>query len=189
MKTKISLAILLCSLLLIPAVTQSRDPATELANCENQLLTLIAQKEAIINAAAERNGELKRLRNLATRANNPNERSRIESDINVLLNQDRNTQIELARIEIQAERTRIQIDQIHRSFLLGGAPGRPGRPGWGANPQIQSIKILKFFRQGPVRVTGKGIGYWDTNVFEVTYANGQKQQVEDKAFTPQRSAR
>jgi hypothetical protein len=47
--------------------------------------------------------------------------------------------------------------------------------------------VVKTERKGPSRVTGQGVGFQDTTIYEVVFADGSRQRVESTNFVPQRN--
>lgn len=197
MKTR-SLLLLLSLLLLTPLAClhgQGRPPAPgqgggpgpgdihrSLNALEAELVAILDRKEQIINASEQRNNELHQL-SLDRAKAEAKDRDRLASRIEVLNNQSRAAAVELSRLDLTSERIRVAIDRLMRfdSHVSGGGQGG------GRAPAIRSINVVKTERKGPSRVTGQGVGFQDTTVYEVVFADGSRQRVESTTFVPQRN--
>jgi len=155
-----------------------------LSALEGELVSLIDQKEQIINASEIRNEELRKAHVERNRAQGK-EREQIDKRIDQLNNQARAEGVQLSRIGITSERIRLEIDQLMRfdSHLAGA--GNPGAQG-GGGPAIRAISVVRTKRDEPKRVTGQGMGFEDITVYEVVFTDGSRQNVESRSFVPQR---
>ncbi len=50
-----------------------------------------------------------------------------------------------------------------------------------------AINVVKTDRKGPTRITGQGVGFQDTTIYEVIFADGSRQRVESTTFVPQKN--
>jgi hypothetical protein len=152
-----------------------------LSALEGELVSLLDRKEQITNATEQRNEEL-RLLHIDRNKSQGKERDRADARIDALNNQSRTASVELSRIGISSERIRLEIDRLMRyDDHISSDGGKPNRA-----PAIRAINVLRTKREGPVRVTGQGVGFQDTTVYEVIFADGSRQNVESKTFEPQK---
>ncbi|MBL9157420.1 MAG: hypothetical protein JNJ70_08110 [Verrucomicrobiales bacterium] len=151
---------------------------------ESELVAILNRKEEIINATEQRNTQLAQLGIDRTKAD-AKDRDRITRQIETLNTQARAASVELSRLDLTSERIRVEIDRLMRfdSHLSGGQGGQGG----GRAPAIRSINVVKTDRKGPTRITGQGVGFQDTTIYEVIFADGSRQRVESTTFVPQRN--
>lgn len=149
---------------------------------ESELMNLLDRKEQILAATEKRNKDLHDLAIARSRAE-AQERDRLTRQIETLNDQARDASVELGRLDLTAERIRLAIDRLMRfdDHVQGGGKG-PNRV-----PPIRSINVVKTERKGPMRVTGQGVGFQDTTIYEVIFADGSRQRVESTNFVPQRN--
>lgn len=189
--------LLLCTILLPLVFTNSAEaqgyrhppnPYREIERIESEIADLLTQQEKLLADTEARNTQLRQLHNQRDRANSGNEKTKIDLEINSLNNQARVASTQASRISIAIQRKEFEIDRITRyiefSNNTGPGGGGGGRPG--PAPQIKSISAVRTTTEGPVRVTGKGVGSYDVTVYEVTFSDGSKQRVEEKKFRPNR---
>lgn len=152
---------------------------------EGELVSILDRKEQILSATEQRNKEVHQLGLDRAKAEGK-ERDRLTSRIEVLTNQARAASLELSRLDLTTERIRIEIDRLMRfdSHVSGGGQGGQGG---GRAPAIRSINVVKTDRKGPTRITGQGVGFQDTTIYEVIFADGSRQRVESTTFVPQKN--
>lgn len=155
-----------------------------LSALEGELVSLIDQKEQLVNAGEARNEELRKAHAERNRAQGK-EREQIDKRIDQLNNQARAEGVQLSRIGINSERIRLEIDRLMRFDSHLAAAGNPGAQG-GRAPAIRAINVVRTKRDGPKRVTGQGMGFEDITVYEVIFTDGSRQNVESRSFVPQR---
>ncbi|MCB1203709.1 MAG: hypothetical protein KDN18_05580 [Verrucomicrobiae bacterium] len=149
---------------------------------ESELMSLLDRKEQILAATEKRNKDLHDLAIARTKADGP-ERDRLAKQIEVLNNQSRDAAVEQGRLDLTADRIRLAIDRLMRFDDHASSGGKGGN----RVPPIRSINIVKTERKGPMRVTGQGVGFEDTTIYEVIFADGSRQRVESTNFVPQRN--
>lgn len=161
-----------------------RELHRQVSKLESELVECFQAKADLLSAWEKRNADLRSLHGDRNRADGP-ARDRIDANIDGLNHQNRQSSIRSQQIDLEIQRINHELDKLTRYDLhLIGEEGGGGRPGQGAQRRVVSIKNLKFVRQGPVRVQGKGLGYHDTNIWEIHFNDGSKQQFEEKSFTP-----
>jgi hypothetical protein len=151
---------------------------------EGELVTILNRKEQILNETEQRNTQINQLGIDRTKAE-PKDRDRITRQIETINNQARAASVELSRLDLTSERIRVEIDRLMRfdSHVSGGGQGGQGG---GRAPAIRSINVVKTDRKGPTRITGQGVGFQDTTIYEVIFADGSRQRVESTNFVPQK---
>lgn len=150
---------------------------------EAELVAILNRKEEILNATEQRNTQLAQLGIDRTKAD-AKDRDRIARQIETLNTQSRAASVELSRLDLTSERIRVEIDRLMRfDTHLSGGQGQGG----GRAPAIRSINVVKTDRKGPTRITGQGVGFQDTTIYEVIFADGSRQRVESTTFVPQRN--
>jgi hypothetical protein len=153
---------------------------------EGELVSILDRKEQILNETEQRNTQINQLGIDRTKAE-AKERDRISpSDRGHQCNQARAASVELSRLDLTSERIRVEIDRLMRfdSHVSGGGQGGQGG---GRAPAIRSINVVKTDRKGPTRITGQGVGFQDTTIYEVIFADGSRQRVESTTFVPQKN--
>jgi hypothetical protein len=190
----VSLSILFSSLLLHG---QGRPPAPgqggpgpgdihrSLNALEAELFAILDRKEQILNETEQSNTRINQLGIDRNKAEGK-ERDRIARQIEAISAQARASVVELSRLDLSGERIRVEIDRLMRfdSHISGGGPGGQGG---GRAPAIRSINVVKTDRKGPTRITGQGVGFQDTTIYEVIFADGSRQRVESTTFVPQKN--
>lgn len=149
---------------------------------ESELVAILDRKEQIITESEQRNTEVHQLSIARTKAE-AKERDRIVNRIEAINNQARAAAVELSRLGLTSERIRVEIDRLMRfdDHMVDGGKGS------GRAPAIRTIKVVKTDRKGPMRVTGQGLGFQDTTIYEVIFTDGNRQRVESTNFVPQRN--
>jgi len=152
---------------------------------EGELVSILDRKEQILNETEQRNTQINQLGIDRTKAE-PKDRDRITRQIETINNQARAASVELSRLDLTSERIRVEIDRLMRfdSHVSGGGQGGQGG---GRAPAIRSINVVKTDRKGPTRITGQGVGFQDTTIYEVIFADGSRQRVESTTFVPQKN--
>lgn len=148
---------------------------------EGELVSILDRKEQILNETEQRNSQINQLGIDRTKAE-PKDRDRITRQIETINNQARAASVELSRLDLTSERIRVEIDRLMRfdSHVSDGGQGG------GRAPAIRSINVVKTDRKGPTRITGQGVGFQDTTIYEVIFADGSRQRVESTNFVPQK---
>lgn len=150
---------------------------------ESELMSLLDRKEQILAATEKRNNDLHDL-SLSRAKADGQERDRLARQIEALNNQGRAAAVEQGRLDLTADRIRLAIDRLMRFDDHASSNGKGGNH---APPPIRSINVVKTERKGPMRVTGQGVGFQDTTIYEVIFADGARQRVESTNFVPQRN--
>lgn len=194
MKRVLLLLPLLLNLVAIPATIAQGyrhppNPYREIERLESEIADLLLQQEKMLADTENRNDRLRQLHNQRDRTNSGNEKTKIDLEINALNNQGRVASTESAKIGIAIQRKEFEIDRITRYIEFSshtGPSGGGGKPSGGRTPEAKSISVVRSTTEGPVRVTGKGVGHYDITIYEITFSDGSKQRVEDKKFRPNR---
>ena len=152
-----------------------------LSSLEAELVGILDRKEEIITTSEQRNTELHQLSLDRARAE-AKERDRLAARIEVLNNQARAASVELSRLTFTSESIRLEIDRLMRFDDHAQSGGK----GSGRAPAIRAVNVVKTDRKGPVRVQGQGIGFQETTIYEVVFADGSRQRVESTSFLPQK---
>jgi hypothetical protein len=152
---------------------------------EGELVSILNRKEQILNETEQRNNQLNQLGIDRTKAE-PKDRDRITRQIETINNQARAASVELSRLDLTSERIRVEIDRLMRFDSHVSGSGQGGQGG-GRAPAIRSINVVKTDRKGPTRITGQGVGFQDTTIYEVIFADGSRQRVESTNFVPQKN--
>lgn len=180
-----SLFVLLISLLVPAAFAQGGPPSSanihrSLSALEAELLSIVDQKEGLLNAIDQRNDEINKLTVERNRAQGP-DRDKLSQRIEANNNQNRIANVQISRLNLTSERIRIEIDRLMRfdDHLQDAGKGQ-------AVPQIRAINVIKRDRKGPMQVPGQGRGFNEITIYEVIFANGSRQRIESSGFVPQR---
>lgn len=152
---------------------------------EGELVAILDRKEQILNETEQRNTQINQMGVDRAKAE-PKDRDRIARQIEAINAQARAAVVELSRLDLTSERIRVEIDRLMRfdSHVAGGGQGGQGG---GRAPAIRSINVVKTDRKGPTRITGQGVGFQDTTIYEVIFADGSRQRVESTTFVPQKN--
>lgn len=185
MKSFLSFSGLLATFVATTAFAQGPAPSPNihrsLSALEAELLAIVDRKEEILNAMEQRNVQINQLTLERNRAQGA-DRDRLSQRIETNNNQNRAASIESGRLELNAERIRIEIDRLMRfdDLLAAGAQGAPKAP------PIRAINIVKRDRKGPMQVPGQGRGFQEMTLYDVIFADGSRQRVESTNFIPQK---
>lgn len=152
---------------------------------EGELFAILDRKEQILNETEQRNTQINQLGVDRNKAEGK-ERERIARQIEAINAQARAAVVELSRLDLTSERIRVEIDRLMR-FDAQFSGGGQGGQGGGRAPAIRSINVVKSDRKGPIRITGQGVGFQDTTIYEVIFADGSRQRVESTNFVPQKN--
>ncbi len=152
-----------------------------LSSLEAELLALVDRKEALLNATELRNNRINELTLERNRAQGA-DRDRLNLQIEKNNNDNRAAVVETGRLNLTAERIRIEIDRLMRFDAQLNAGGKGG----GKAPPIRAINVVKRDRSGPMLLPGQGRGFQETTTYDVVFADGSRQRVESTAFVPQR---
>lgn len=193
MKHAFPLLLLLLTFVIIPAsVAQGYrhppNPYREIERLEGEIADLLSSQEQMLAETERRNDTLRQLHNQRDRAKSGGEKTKIDLEINALNNQARVAGTAASKINIAIQRKEFEIDRITRFIQFSTHTGPSGGGGGHSvrAPEARSISVVRTTTEGPVRVTGKGVGHYDITIYEVTFSDGSKQRVEDKKFRPNR---
>ena len=164
------------------------NPYLEIERLENEIGDLISQQEKLVSEAEARNNQLRQLHNQRDRAKAANEKTKIDLDINALNNENRIASTTASRIAISIKRREFEIDRITRfiQFSNHTSPSTEGTNIPGKPPEIKSISVVRTATEGPVRIPGKGNGFYEVTIYEVAFVNGVTKRVEEKKLRPDR---
>lgn len=163
-----------------------REVHRDMSAVEAEIRALIDQNEALTKAALDRSDELKQLNRDLSRADR-GDKQKLINRIQDLTHAERleNLQSQLNSIKIQGLNLEMQtLTRYDEHLIEEGGGGRNGEGYHSRAPQIRSINVIKSERGDPIRVSGRGFGYYTTNIYEVTFSDGSRQRVESKEFSP-----
>lgn len=192
--THLFLLLLVLNLIAIPSAfsqrNDHRDVHRDLEQLESELFNLIEQKKNHLSRYKEANNSQNQF--LKDRyAASPQQKVKLTEYIETLAYEMRGLTITLESLDtdIKAiEATIAKLTRYDNHLIKDDHNGRPsggykGGGGYQKAPAVTAVKVVRNYREGPTLIPGKGIGWNNVVVYQVTFSDGSTQTVEDRTST------
>ncbi len=159
-----------------------RDVHIAIKEIETQIQGLLNEAQKVVDQNAARNVTLRKTHMDHNRAKGA-DRDKLARDIDVMNHEGRMAAVELQRCNLELQRLQISLEQLTR--YDGHLIEREGDHG-GHKPKagkVSRVDIVKTYREGPVRIPGRGVGWNNVIEYKVSFEDGTRQLVETKSLS------